>query len=32
MNPFVQDVIPLSESSENTDEIVWKLNLYDGRQ
>jgi len=28
---FVKDVIPLSESSENTDEIVWKLNLYDGR-
>ena len=24
--------MPLSESSENVDEIIWKLNLYDGRQ
>jgi len=28
---FVKDIVPLSESSESMDELVWKLNLYDGR-
>ena len=29
---ILQDIVPLSESSESMDELVWKLNLYDGRQ
>jgi hypothetical protein len=28
---FVKDVVPLSESSETEDELVWKMHLYDGR-
>jgi len=28
---FVKDIVPLSDSSESMDELVWKLNLYDGR-
>lgn len=28
---FLKDIVPLSESPENEEEIVWKLHLYDGR-